>query len=128
MKKLTIEWRHLDKDGVTCERCSNAGETVRSAYEALKKELSPEGWKVTFDETLLTENEISESNMILINGIPIEKLLPEAEKSDNCCVSCGEILGAPTLCRTIERDGRTYETIPASLILEAVNKFIQTKA
>jgi len=127
MKQLNIEWRHLDKEGNTCERCSNTGEMVKNAYETLQKELQPRGWSVTFQETLLTESEIPESNMILINGIPFERLLPDAETSENCCESCGEILGASTRCRTIERRGRTYETIPASLILEAVHNFIQTR-
>ncbi len=127
MNQLEMEWRHLDKEGNTCERCSNTGETVRDAYEALRKELAPKGWGVTLKETLLTENEIPESNMILLNGTPIEQLLPDAERSENCCASCGELLGAPTRCRTIERHGRTYETIPVSLILEAANTYIRTK-
>jgi hypothetical protein len=125
MKRLSIEWRHLDVEGNTCERCSDTGDTVRSAYERLQKELQPRGWHVTLKETLLNEYEIPESNMILINGIPMEQLLPEAEASENGCESCCEILGAPTQCRTIERYGRTYEAIPASLILEAVNNFIE---
>lgn len=125
MNRLDIEWRHLDVKGNTCERCSETGETIRGAYETLLKELQPQGWEVTFKETLLTESEIPESNMILINGIPMEELLPEAKKSENCCDSCCEILGAPTLCRTIEQHGRTYETIPASLILEAAKNYIK---
>ena len=127
MNQLTIEWKHLDVEGETCDRCSDTGETVRSACEVLVKDLQPRGWDVTFKETLLAEDQIPESNMVLINGIPIEDLLPEAEKSENCCDSCCEILGAPTLCRTIQRHGRTYEAIPASLILEAVNNYIRSK-
>lgn len=26
MTRIEIEWRHLDKDGKTCERCSDTGE------------------------------------------------------------------------------------------------------
>ncbi|MDX9786050.1 MAG: DUF2703 domain-containing protein [Desulfobacterales bacterium] len=125
MKQLTIEWRHLDKDGKTCDRCSDTGETVRNAHETLVKELHPKGWEVTLKEILLTENEIPESNTIFFNGIPIEQLLPNARKSENCCTSCGELLGSPTMCRTIERYGQTYEAIPAALILEAANLYIQ---
>lgn len=52
------------------------------------------------------------------NGIAIEKLLPGMRKSENCCASCGEILGAPTMCRTLERNGQIFEAIPAAIIVE----------
>jgi len=125
MNRLEIEWRHLDKDGKTCDRCSDTGTMLRNAYETLVKELQPKGWKVSLKETLLTENEIPESNNILLNGIPIEEWIPDARKSENCCASCGDLLGAPTLCRTIERAGETYETIPAALIVEAAHQMIK---
>jgi hypothetical protein len=126
MNRLTIEWRHLDVEGNTCERCSNTGASVRSACEILAQELGPPGWQLALKEVLLDGDEIPESNMVLVNGIPMEQLLSEAEVSENCCESCGEILGTPTRCRIIERQGRTYEAIPVSLILEAVHNYIQT--
>ena len=125
MSRLEIEWRHLDKDGKTCDRCSGTGEMVRSAYETLVKELQPKGWTVSLKETPLTEKEVPESNIILLNGIPIEEWIPDTRKSENCCASCGDLLGAPTLCRTIERNGETYETIPAALIVEAAHQLIK---
>jgi len=124
MKRLEIEWRHLDKEGKTCDRCADTGETVRRVFEDLSRELRPAGWEVAFKETLLTENEIPESNLILLNGVPIEEILPGTRKSENCCASCGELLGAPTMCRTIEHGGLTYEAIPASLIREAVYQLV----
>jgi hypothetical protein len=127
MNRLEIEWRHLDKDGKTCDRCSDIGETVRAAYADLVEELKPKGWEVTLKETLLTDQEIPESNSIYFNGIAIEKLLSDTRKSENCCASCGEILGSPTMCRTLERNGQTFETIPAAMILEAAHRFIKTQ-
>jgi hypothetical protein len=124
MKRLEIEWRHLDKAGKTCDRCSDTGTEVRRACEDLTRELEPAGWMVSFRETRLTEKEIPESNAVLLNGIPIEELLPKARKSENCCASCGDLLGAPTNCRTIVRDGRTYETIPAAMIVEAARHLL----
>jgi hypothetical protein len=73
---------------------------------------------------LLTADEIPESNIILLNGVPIEEILPETRKVENCCTACGELLGAPTLCRAIVHDGETHDAIPASLIREAVYQFI----
>lgn len=127
MKLLEIEWRHLDKDGKTCDRCSDTGETVHAAYANLVRELQPKGWEVALKETLLTDQEIPESNSIYLNGLAIEKLLPDTRKSENCCVSCGEILGSPSVCRTLERNGQTYEVLPTAVIVEAAHRFIETK-
>lgn len=126
MNHLEIEWRHLDKGGTTCDRCAETGNGLKSAVETLAKEFHPGGWRVTLKETLLTENEIPESNSIFLNGIPIEDLLPETHRSENCCVSCGEILGAPTMCRTLVSKGQVFETIPSEPIIEAARRFIQT--
>ncbi len=128
MKRLEIEWRHLDKEGRTCERCADTGEEVRSACETLAAELQPGGWEVVLKETLLTGDKISQSNSILINGIPIEELLPNARKGENCCVSCGELIGGTIMCRTIERGGRTFERIPASLIRKAAYHLIHQQS
>jgi len=119
MKQLEIEWRHLDQDGKTCDRCSDTGENVRRAIQSLADDLEALQWRVTFKETRLTEADIAESNQILLNGIPLDELLPNARISENCCASCGELLGAPTLCRTLEYQERTHEAIPVSLIREA---------
>jgi hypothetical protein len=127
MAVLEIEWRHLEKDGKTCDRCSNTGESVQTAYDMLVQQLRPEGWQVVVKETLLTADEIAESNAILLNGVPIEQLLPNARKTENCCASCGDLLGAPTLCRALIMDGRTYDAIPAALIVEAAQQIVNPK-
>lgn len=127
MKKLEIEWRHLDKDGKTCDRCSDTGDSVRSAHQTLIKELQPRGWQVTLKETLLTDEQIPESNNILLNGIPLEKLIPNVHRSENCCASCGDLLGSPTVCRTVIHDGWTFEVIPLAMILDAAYQRIQTE-
>jgi hypothetical protein len=61
---LKMEWRHLDKDGKSFDRCSDTGETVRPAYANLVRELQPKGWEVALKETLLKDQEIPESNSI----------------------------------------------------------------
>jgi len=124
MKHLEIEWRHLEKDGETCDRCQDTGAEVRLAITNLRDDLFKCGWEIIFKETLFTDSKIAESNMILLNGIPIEEILPQVKKSENCCDSCSQLLGAPTMCRTIEYKGQTHEKIPASLIHEAVKLFI----
>ena len=127
MKHLEIEWRHFEKEGETCDRCAGTGGEVRSAIKAISSDLEASGWKIIFKETLLSDTQIAESNIILLNSIPIEEILPKARKSENCCVSCGEMLGAPTFCRTIEYKGQIHETISAAIIREAVDIYVNTQ-
>ena len=121
MKTLEIEWRHLDKEGNTCIRCSDTGEALHKVVAELAQECRPCGWDIKFRETKLTEKEISESNIILLNGKPIEKILPNAVAGESHCQSCCELTGnSSTSCRTIESDGKAYESIPSYLIRQAV--------
>ena len=128
MKHLEIEWRYLDKDGNACDRCSDSGETEHAAYADLVKEKpAPKGWEMVLKETLLTDQEIPESNAISYNGIAFEKLLPDTRKSESCCASRGEIPGAPAMCRTLERKGQLFGAIPAAMIVETAHRFIETQ-
>lgn len=120
MTTLEIEWRHLDLDGGTCIRCSRTGRTLRQAVAELAGELKPRGVKLSFIETMLPEEGIEQSNMILINGRPLEDVLADAEAGENYCSSCSCLTGREAYCRTIHRDGKTYEEIPEDIIREAV--------
>lgn len=124
MKDLTVEWRHYDKEGATCIRCSATGQNLEEVIAGLRDELSSQGVRLVFTETKLTEERISESNLILLNGIPLEELLDEAKASENTCQSCSCLTGAETSCRTVESEGKTHEEIPAELIRRAVFRAI----
>jgi len=123
MKNLTIEWRHLDieKDGVasTCVRCNDTGEELADVVKALSLECGLKGTEISFKETKLAPSDVAQSNLVLFNGIPIEEVLPGAFASKNECQSCCDLIGSQTDCRTIEYNGKTYETIPAELIRQA---------
>ncbi len=120
MEIVEIEWMHLDVDGSTCERCNGTGNEIRQIVARLNVECAPAGVQVNFLETKLTESEIDDSNLILINGVPLENLIPDAQVSDSGCSSCGEITGKEESCRTIVQFGSVYETIPQRLIRDAV--------
>lgn len=121
MKTLEIEWRHLEKDGYTCIRCSDTGEALNEVISKIADECRPHGWDIIFKETKLTEKDVSESNLILFNGEPIESVLPEAKASESSCKSCSELISEPsTSCRTLELEGKSYEGIPSSIIRQAV--------
>ena len=121
MNMLEIEWRHFEQEGNTCVRCSETDAALQKAVDTLAEECRPCGWDIRFKETKLTAERIAESNIILINGKPIEHILPNAALRETHCQSCGEMLGsASTCCRAIELDGAVYEGIPWHLIRQAV--------
>lgn len=67
-KRLEIEWKHFEVNGVTCERCGDTGEGLRSAVEELRREFAPVGVKIHLTETILDKARIAESNEIWMNG------------------------------------------------------------
>ncbi|MDF1592059.1 MAG: DUF2703 domain-containing protein [Desulfobacterales bacterium] len=125
MKELEIEWKHLDVDGRTCDRCAGTGEEIRGFIHRLHEECAARDVHITLKEVKLTDKEIPESNRIFINGIPLEEIIPETAVSQNDCPSCSDLLGSSTCCRTIIHSGIEYETIPKKLIREAVCKIAQ---
>lgn len=122
MRKLTVEWKYYGKDNKTCKRCSGTRKNIYSAIVDLQKELRVKNVDLELKETILTENKIPESNMILIDGVPLEEILPGASKGESECCSCQDLCGKPTDCRTVKQDGRIFEEIPTYLIKEAVLK------
>ncbi|MBP1728083.1 MAG: domain containing protein [Deltaproteobacteria bacterium] len=125
MRELTIEWRHYEKEGATCDRCAATGTAVREVVTGLTDELAGQGVTVTFVETALTEDRMAQSNMVLFNGIPLEDLLGNATSAENNCQSCSCLTGTDTACRTVEYEGRSYEDIPEELIRQAAYAALQ---
>jgi hypothetical protein len=119
MKRLDIEWRHFERDGETCLRCSATGKTLQQVMAELEQELGAEGVRVSFTETKLPESRMAESNVILFNGVPLEELLAGAASGTSDCPSCACLVGRETACRTVEYAGRSYEEIPEELIRRA---------
>ena len=122
-KVLTIKWQRLvDEKGRTCERCGSTEKELKKAFQALKKSLSGMGVKVVLEKETLTSAEFagdtSESNRIWLGGRPVEEWL-DAKVGKSLCGSCCEVVGAKVECRTIQVDGKTYETIPKELIMRA---------
>ncbi|KUO58293.1 MAG: hypothetical protein APF84_05520 [Gracilibacter sp. BRH_c7a] len=123
MKKLIIEWRHLDVEGETCNRCYDTGENLNQEVKRLNRALQPQGIEVEWFETKLDDTQIPQSNTILFNGVGIEDIL-NIEVSQNYCDSCTTLLGNETYCRTIQYDGEEYEDIPAKAIRQAALKVL----
>ncbi len=124
MKRLSIEWRHYDKAGATCDRCAATGESVSEVVAGLSAELAGKGITVTFTETRLPEELMAQSNMILFNGVPLEQVLENAAADESHCASCSCLTGSETSCRTVEYEGKSYEEIPKVLIRKAAYQAI----
>lgn len=127
MKELAIEWRHYDKEGATCDRCAATGSSVREVVSKLANELAAMGISVNFAETPLPEELMAQSNMILLNGKPLEAILDNAAADETPCPSCSCLTGSETSCRTVEYQGKTYEEIPGDLIRTAAYKVLGLK-
>jgi hypothetical protein len=120
MQTVTVEWRHLDKDGATCDRCAETGDGIKELVQQMDAECRSSGVRIEFTETRLSAAEIGQSNLILINGIALEEILPQTAVSASPCCSCGELIGEETSCRTIVRFGQVHEAIPQHLVREAI--------
>ena len=118
MKILKIEWHRLMADGQTCPRCWDTGKEVEKASRSLEQSLAPLGIKVVLEKHELTfgafQQDPSKSNRILINGRLLEEWLGLKAGQSPCCGACGD-----AECRTVEGNGKIFETIPADLIVKA---------
>jgi hypothetical protein len=92
MKRLIIEWRHLDVEGETCDRCYDTGENLANEVKRLNRVLQSKGIEVEWIETKLNDSQIPQSNTLFFNGVPIEDIL-QIEVSENFCDSCTALLG-----------------------------------
>lgn len=123
METLTIRWQRLvDEGDQTCQRCGSTGREVQKAFHSLKQSLAPLGIKVSLEEKALdpatVAKDISQSNRIWIGERPLEDWL-DAQVGKSPCATCCAELGSNVECRTVEVEGKTYEVIPADLIVKA---------
>jgi len=123
---LVIEWRHIGEsvDG-TCVRCAATGRTLAEVVDAIRPALSARRVRVRVVETVLPDERIAESNMILFNGVPLEDLIDEARVEMTPCASCSCITGTDAICRAIVCGDETHEAVPADLILKAALKVVE---
>jgi hypothetical protein len=119
MKTLKIIWQRLVTErGQTCDRCGTTETAVDEAVQKLNRSLKELGIDVVLEKKKLSPSTFRkdplESNRIWVAGEPIEKWLSATSGQSKCCSACGE-----SDCRTVTVDGKTYEAIPAELIVKA---------
>ncbi len=124
---LTVEWRHVGENiDTTCERCSATGNILKEVLDEIKPLMSGKGIRIEVKETVLPNDRIVESNMILFNGIPLEKLVEGMGISQTPCESCACITGQDDVkCRAVNFEGEIYEAIPAELIRRAAERALE---
>jgi hypothetical protein len=120
MKTVEIEWRRLVQGGATCQRCGDTGVLLKDLVERLNTECGPRGVRVTLRTIPLGPERIVESNQIRIDGRLLEQLQPQIIVGQNNCPSCGDLLGHPQDCPTIEVGDEIHEVPPAWLIRQGV--------
>jgi hypothetical protein len=119
MKVLQIRWQRLvNEQGQTCNRCGTTETAIEDALQKLKRSLKELGIDVVLEKKALSPSVFSkdplQSNRIWIAGKPLEQWLSATTGQSQCCPTCGD-----SECRTVTVDGKTYEAIPAELILKA---------
>jgi hypothetical protein len=118
MKPLPFIWKRLVVNGQTCDRCNETLHALQDALAKLNVSLAPLGILPALEMQVIERDEFaaepSASNRVWILGRPLEDWLGASAGSSACCSVCGD-----AQCRTLEMDGRTYETIPAELFIRA---------
>ncbi len=114
-KILKVEWQRLVEDGKTCPRCESTETELDQAVDWLRKTLSRLGIEVLVEKKEISFDDFKrdplKSNLILINGKPLEEYLRAESGQSQCCDVCGS-----ATCRTIELNGESFETIASELI------------
>lgn len=117
-KTLTISWQRLLDGGETCQRCGATETAVEAACRHLQEALGPWGVKVVLEKAALDPaafaRDPQQSNLIRINGRPLEDWLQAQTGQSQCCGPCGD-----NECRTLTVNGQVYEAIPTELIVQA---------
>ena len=118
MKQMPIVWKRLVKGGETCPRCGSTGRELEAAVTKLAVSLRPLRIEPVLEMQAIEEDAWKanppESNRVWIAGKPIEEWLGANVGMSRCSSVCGD-----SDCRTLEVDGRTYETIPEELFIKA---------
>lgn len=119
---LTIEWKHIGKDVTsTCERCSLTGGAILDVLEDLQPYFRQKNIIARFQEIVLPDSLIDESNQVIIDGIPLEEYLSGAEVVQTPCCSCACIMGQDEAeCRAIDYGGNRYEALTPDLLKRVI--------
>jgi len=117
--EIHIEWFRLTVGGKTCPRCTETENEIEQSFLPLKNLAEMLEMKITLEKHELSEDAFFKnprnSNMILINKKPIEKILGGEVGASKCCDVCGD-----RDCRTLVLDNSTFEVVTKEIFIKAV--------
>ena len=98
--------------------CGSTENAVEEAVATLRQTLTPLGMTVVLEKGELSPEAFAraplQSNLITLNGRPLEAWLGVSSGQSQCCEVCG-----PNECRTLEIGDKVFEAVPAELIVKA---------
>ncbi|MDD4290363.1 MAG: DUF2703 domain-containing protein [Patescibacteria group bacterium] len=122
-KTLNIIWQRLISEGSTCPRCGSTEDELDKAISQLKEKLNLLGIEIVYEKKEITLEEFKKdplkSNHISLNGQLLDDVLNAKTGESQCCDVCGD-----EKCRTVEIENKSYETIPAEMIIKASLKIL----
>jgi hypothetical protein len=111
-KTIVISWQHAKQE--VCLGCKKPGldeDGIKSAAKSLEKRLTDKGIKVKWVEKDPDPKAPAGTNDIWVCDIPVATWLGGQVATRPCCQG--------SVSRSMALDGRTYEVIPAELVVRA---------
>jgi len=123
--RLLIEWRHLDLGQSFCGHCSDTGVNLWEVITTLGEEHLLDDVELELENTILPPEQFEESNVVLINGMSVEKILG-AEVIFPGCNGC-QVLGGEDCHIRRAAPGRenVFKAIPKEILRAAILKVLQ---
>ena len=123
-KTLVLEWqRMIDEDGNVCCGSEDTRLAVETAREELAEELKDHGIKVILTKSDFSPAECRDcperANRVLVGGQGVDYWLGAEVGKSPCEGFCKQALGDKGSCQNLIYEGKTYEVVPAELIVKA---------
>ncbi|WP_088102904.1 DUF2703 domain-containing protein [Halalkalibacter urbisdiaboli] len=120
-KQLIIDFMYIDLQ--VCTRCQGTEKSLKDAVNEVSNLLENIGYDVEVNNILVEDEEQAKSlkfissPTIRINGEDIQLTIKESN-----CDTCGTLTGSSVDCRVWIYEGKEYNEVPKSLIMDAILK------
>jgi hypothetical protein len=122
--RIVIEWRHIEFGDIPCGRCTDTGTNLLNVVSELDKEHLLEGVELEIQNTILHPEQIEESNVVLINGVPVEKILNTGVMFPGCS-GCLESKHESGHFHSAAPARDVFKGIPVEVLREAILKVLK---
>jgi hypothetical protein len=123
--RLHIEWRHLDLGQSFCGHCSDTGVNLWEVITTLGQEHLLDDVELELENTILPPEQYEESNVVLINGVPVENIVG-AEVTFAGYNGCQDLNGEPChVHRAAPGRENVFKAIPEEMLRAAILKVLE---